>query len=499
VDRLWLRRGFEKGGGIMETPTQNIQTISPSAIKETPENWSLYRKPTEADEEWMRLRESIASGGMNTPIILSADYYVISGHRRLLAARAEGVLAVPVIVQRDVVMEQLASLERVKLLANHNRGNRVKTAAEAFMEEVAQIDPEEAIREAQERKAQHFTKAKSCGEEVEVIGKIRRTDPTNSRKDFLDAVLDIIRTYRNNMGDVAISSRHIHYQLLAKKVRTSNYKNAGIYGEQKYNSKSEPVGDRGEGLLSKLLCDARSAGIIPNDWIDDTTRPCLVPPSQSLSGYLLSETNGMFKNYWADIHREQPFHVELLLEKNTLFSLIKSKVAVPLRLPLTCLRGYGSYPAARDVAARFKRSGKEKLIAVYISDLDPEGINMPASWKKYLRHDFGVDATVIRAAVTPEQVDKYNLPPDTSVKLTSSRAKSFIRDHGEECWELDSMPPLLLVEEVTKAAQGCLDIDILNAAMEQENNDEVRLAAFARMIQDFTKTKCFEIFGEEAA
>lgn len=55
------------------------------------------------------------------------------------------------------------------------------------------------------------------------------------------------------------------------------------------------------------------------------------------------------------------------------------------------------------------------------------------------------------------------------------------------------------MDEITKAAKGCLDVDILNAALEQENEDEVRLAAFARMIQDFTKAKCSEVFGEEAA
>ena len=487
----------------MESPSQNIQSVFVSRIKETPENWNIYRKPCETDEAWMQLRESIAADGVLQPITLSRDLYVISGHRRLLAARAVGTISIPAIVQDEIVMAELAPEERMRILANHNRGNRIKTTAEIFMEEAVQIDPEEAIREAQERKAQHFTKAKSYGEEVEAIGKIRRTDPTDKRKDFLDAVLDIIRTYRQNMGDVAISARHIHYQLLSKKVRTSTTAAGKIYGVQYYYEegpkKGQPKGDRGEDALSKLLTDARSEELIPNDWIEDTTRPCFVPPSESLSGYLLSETSGMFKNYWSDVHREQPFHVELLLEKNTLFSLIERKVSIPLRLPLTSLRGYGSYPSARDVAARFKRSGKERLIAVYISDLDPEGINMPSTWKKYLNYDFGVDATVIRAAVTPEQVEKYNLPPDTSVKLTSSRAPAFIRDHGVDCWELDSMPPQILVDEITNAAKGCLDIDILNAAKAQENEDEVRLAAFARMIQDFTKAKCSEVFGEEAA
>jgi hypothetical protein len=495
----------------METTTQsakvkklneieNLLFPSVSLLKETPENWEIYRPPNENDEAFIQLRQSIAENGFlnEHAITISSDRFIISGHRRFRAALAERLNVIPVFVRWDIAMEELSKQEKLKLLADNNRGSRIKTTAEIFMEEAVQIDPEEAIREAQERKAQHFTKAKGSSEEVESIGKIRRTDPTKSRKELLDAVLDIISTYRKNMGNVAISARHIHYQLLSKKVRTSTYKTGFIYGEQRFNDKGESIGDRGEDALSKLLCDARSQGDIPNDWIDDTTRPTFIPQAQSLSSYLIAETNGMFQSYWANVHREQPFHVELLLEKNTLFSLVRNKVANPLRLPLTCLRGYGSYPAARDVATRFKQSGKDKLIAVYISDLDPEGINMPASWKKYLLHDFGVDAKVIRAAVTPAQVNDYNLPPDTSVKLESSRAKSFIRDYGDQCWELDSMPPQILVNEITKAAKGCLDIDILNAALEEENHDEVRLATFARLIQDFTKTKCSEIFGEAA-
>jgi hypothetical protein len=488
----------------MKTQSQSLRSAQVRQLKESTENWELYRPTSESDEEFTKLRQSIAEKGflIEGAITISSDWFVISGHRRLRAAKEQGLQVIPTFVREDIVMEELSKHERMKLLADYNRGSRIKTTAELFMEEAVQIDPEEAIREAQERKAQHFTKAKTCGVEVQSIGKIRRTNPLKQRGELLAACIDIILNHQKVLGPIPIHERQINYQLLPRKVLTSRGKAGKIYGVQYYHQsgpkKGQPKGDRGEGALSKLLTDARSAGIIPNEWIDDTTRPVFVPSAESLSNYLITETAGMFQSYWADIHREQPCHLELLLEKNTLFSLVRDKVSIPLRLPLTCLRGYGSYPASRDVAERFKKSGKEKLIAVYISDLDPEGINMPASWKKYLRHDFGVDATVIRAAVTPEQVKTYNLPPDTSVKLSSSRAKSFIRDYGDQCWELDSMPPKILVDEITKAAKGCLDIDILNAALEQENQDEVRLATFAKMIQDFTKAKCSEIFGEAA-
>ena len=179
------------------------------------------------------------------------------------------------------------------------------------------------------------------------------------------------------------------------------------------------------------------------------------------------------------------------MEKNTVFPLIRRHVAYPLRVPITSLRGYGSFPAARDVADRFKRSGKDQLIVVYVSDLDPEGLDMPASWKKYLQHDFGIEAKVFRAAVTPEQVKRFSLPADADVKLSSSRAAKFIEEYGNQCWELDSMPEQWLVEEVTHAVQAALDVDALNRAFAREKEADVKLARIQAAVSRFV-TKQFK-------
>ena len=394
---------------------RKIVLVRVDEISETPENWELYRKPDQNDPAWIDLCESVEYEGVLSPLELSSDYYVISGHRRLKAAIHNDIEEVPCIIDEDVEIEDMSKADRIKLLVERNRGTRVKSDSEMFLEAAAQVDPAEAIRTAQFRKAELFNKAKCSGTEVFSVGDIRRTDPTGNRRELLEAVLDILKKYRATLGDIPCTGRHIHYQLLGRNVPTSTYDSGFIYGTTRKNRKGEQTKDRGEGALSKLLTDARSAGIIPHHWIDDSTRPCWIPGKTTLARYISEEVRGMFMNFWGDIHRDQPHHVELLTEKNTMFSLFKDKVAYPLRLPLTSLRGYGSFPAARDVAERFQKSGKDKLIAVYISDLDPEGINMPSSWKKYLKYDFGVDATVIRAAVLPEQVEKYNLPPDIDV------------------------------------------------------------------------------------
>ncbi len=149
------------------------------------------------------------------------------------------------------------------------------------------------------------------------------------------------------------------------------------------------------------------------------------------------------------------------------------------------MHGYGSQPASKDVAARFRASGKDKCIILYISDLDPEGVNMPAAFKKYLRKDFKTEATVIRVGVTREQVEKYNLPPDAAAKKTSTRYKPFFAEYGDQCWELDSMPPDKLLFEIEHAVKQCLDLDAFNRAMQREQLADVQLARLNAAVRAF--------------
>jgi hypothetical protein len=445
-------------------------------IFETPENWTIYRKPDLNDRTFAELCDSISESGINTPLEISSDGFIISGHRRFIAAKKCGLAEIPCFVDRAVVMGDLAVAERVTLLTERNKGIRIKSDGELYLEAAAAVDPDEAVRKATARKAQVLNKVKTCGlSEVQTAGSIARTDPSGERADMLKAVLQILAELRSNKF-LPTSGRSIHYKLLAKHVRTSNRKNGYIYGTRPGSSS----------LLSKLLTDARSAGLINHDDLDDGTRPSQqFEPSGTVGNYVNQTLDGLFANYFSDIHADQPNHVELLVEKNTIFPLIKNHVANVLRVPITSLRGYGSFPAARDVAERFKRSGKDKLVVVYISDLDPEGVDMPSSWKKYLRHDFKVEATVYRATVTPAQVKKYKLPPDADVKLSSTRAGKFIREYGDQCWELDSMPEQILIDEVSSTVRAVLDVDALNRTFEREREADIKLARIEAGVRAF--------------
>ena len=459
----------------------NVVYVPPRFLKETPENWTIYRKPSASDPAFIELCESVLEHGINTPLEVSSDNYVISGHRRLLAALESGIEEVPCLFDKSVVMEEMSGPDRIALLVERNKGTRIKSPAEQYLEAAAAVDPEQAIREAQARKAEVLNKVKTCGlGEVEIIGSISRTDPSGERKEMLDAVLAILEEKRK-AGFLPTSGRHIHYSLFNKKVRTSSRKTGYIYGTRRGS----------DALMSKLLTDARSSGLINVDAINDDTRPTeAVECSGTVGKYVSDETERLFKGYFSDLHADQKNHVEILVEKNTVLPLLSKHVARPMRVPITSMHGYGSFPAARDVAKRFKESGKDNLVVIYVSDLDPEGINMPASWKKYLEHDFGVEATVLRAAVTPEQVKRFNLPPDADVKLTSPRAAGFVKEYGDQCWELDSMPEADLISEVLNAVKSQLDIDAFNAALARENDHDVELDRLRAKVAAFVANTC---------
>jgi hypothetical protein len=60
-------------------------------ICETPENWTIYRRPDLTDQTFLDLCASIRESGIHTPLEISDDGYIISGHRRFIAAQHCGI------------------------------------------------------------------------------------------------------------------------------------------------------------------------------------------------------------------------------------------------------------------------------------------------------------------------------------------------------------------------------------------------------------------------
>jgi hypothetical protein len=133
------------------------------------------------------------------------------------------------------------------------------------------------------------------------------------------------------------------------------------------------------------------------------------------------------------------------------------------------------------MAVRFRRSGKEKLVLLVLSDFDPEGEDIGRSFAQSMRDDFGITSIVpTKVALTGDQVHQLQLPPNLTAKVSSSRSKGFIKRHGENVFELEAIPPATLQNLLRNAIDSVIDVDAYNAEIEHEKQDEAFLATTRR-------------------
>src|SRR5205814_7831868 len=95
-----------------------------------------------------------------------------------------------------------------------------------------------------------------------------------------------------------------------------------------------------------------------------------------------------------DLLQSQPHHIELVVEKSTLHTLIEP-VAGKFCLPLTIGRGQCTTRPLYDLAQRYRASGKDKLLVLAVSDLDPDGDAIALSIGKRLRYDYEIESTEV--------------------------------------------------------------------------------------------------------
>jgi hypothetical protein len=179
----------------------------------------------------------------------------------------------------------------------------------------------------------------------------------------------------------------------------------------------------------------------------------------------------------------QPLHIEIVGEKNTLSGTIRP-VAEEYCLPLTLGRGFCSLPPRRGLAQRFKRSGKEKLLLLLVSDFDPEGEVIATSFARSMRDDFGIaNVEAIKVALTAGQVATIALPPGGTAKKDSKNYPAFAAKYGDTVYELEALHPDTLQDILRQTIDSVIDIDLFNQELEREKEDAAKLENIRRRVQ----------------
>lgn len=331
--------------------------------------------------------------------------------------------------------------------------------------------------------------------------KFREVRLSKPNKVRLDQINSIIREYQRQ--NYKLTLRQLYYQLVSRDI---------IPNQQKEYSK-----------LSILLKEGRMGGIVDWDAIEDRLRSPESPGSWDNPGEILESA---IKQYAKPRMRGQDYYVEVWVEKDALSGVL-SRVTRKYHIPILVNRGYSSASAMYDSFNRFNDAfeNSQKIRILYLGDYDPSGIDMIRDVKHRIQEFFlgrynnpedladekinaewmeqnathslednpGLDFDIIPIALTREQINQYDPPPNPA-KLSDPRSGKFVQAHGSTSWEVDALRPEVLNQILTDAIEDIIDIDMYEEVVSEEKADKDKLKKLKdQFFNDDTDTKEEEV------
>jgi hypothetical protein len=319
-----------------------------------------------------------------------------------------------------------------------------------------------------------------------------------SRINFSSSSLEIIDRATNILEEYAIRKiivtlRQLYYQFVARDLienKQTEYKRIG-----------------------KIINDARLAGMIDWDHLQDRTRNLIKLPHWSDPGGVIESAAD---SYQRDLWDGQEKHVEVWIEKDALLGVIEG-VCGELDVPFFSCRGYTSQSEMWSASQRLLqhiRSGK-KVHIIHLGDHDPSGRDMTrdirARLSDFANHHLTEDYAqakgngrkalgntidtylalraieIHRIALNMDQVVQHNPPPNPA-KITDSRAAAYIAEFGAESWELDALNPDVLVGLVRDNILRHMNVGLWE---EQRDRQEEERSVLSRTSENWAEVRDF--------
>jgi len=259
-----------------------------------------------------------------------------------------------------------------------------------------------------------------------------------------------------------LTLRQLYYQFVARGIIENTIKS--------YNN------------LGGLINDARLAGLIDWDAIEDRTRNLEKQGTWDSPKDILKAVAEQFKyDYWDS----QQTRVEVWVEKEALVGVIE-RVAFRYRCAYFACRGYSSQSESWRAGQRFKdyNDAGQSVVVLHLGDHDPSGIDMTRDNKDRLRlFSEAGDVQVKRLALNMDQVKKYNPPPNPA-KMTDTRANEYVANFGESSWELDALDPKVIDDLIATNIEMYIDWDNWNEVKEREEKARERMMKMAKNWKD---------------
>lgn len=259
--------------------------------------------------------------------------------------------------------------------------------------------------------------------------------------ELLEQVQEIIKSY-----DFALTLRQIYYQLVAKQI---------IPNQQSYYMK-----------LSRLCVIGRDEGILDEESFADRLRQVDKPSSWlDLDGFM----NAVRRSYRKDKWHNQDAYIEIWTEKDALRSVL-TEITYSYDVNLMVVRGQVSRTAIYESYKRFAEKADKNCYLYYAGDFDPSGLSIYNSLVDRIKKqgDLGEYIRFERVALTPAQIEEYNLPSDP-VKQRDPNCKRFVSEYGDNVVELDALPPDVLRNLI----ETCIEINLNRGLFEQVQKVEL--------------------------
>ena len=155
------------------------------------------------------------------------------------------------------------------------------------------------------------------------------------------------------------------------------------------------------------------------------------------------------------------------VEKDTLLNVL-APICNEYRVPLWSGKGFNSLTHIYKFAQEYENGGSD-LSILYISDHDPSGLAIPLALDVTLLHDFYLPHELYRIALTTDQIEEHHLTASFQpVKMTDTRAKEYVSEHGNSVWEVEALEPPVLQAIVREAILDIVDVEAINQHVKAE-------------------------------
>ena len=224
-------------------------------------------------------------------------------------------------------------------------------------------------------------------------------------------------------------------------------------------------------LVTSVVNDARLAGLMDWDGIEDRTRSFVRRNRWNSPADILRAVS---KQYHEDLWVGQEARPFVIVEKEALAGVLE-RVCNTYDVPLLAARGYPSGTVLRefaetDIIPVIERG--QNVAIIHLGDHDPSGIDMTRDLtNRFEMFSAAVDLGAFnlqRIALTMGQIQAQKPPPNPA-KSTDARFASYRSKFGSDSWELDALKPAFLVSLV----EAEIKLHITNASRWKAAHDKI--------------------------